>query len=37
MSGILLDKKVQVSAKMTSKNQITVPKSVRQKLGLKEN
>lgn len=32
-----MDKKVQVSAKMTSKNQITVPKSVRQKLGLKEN
>lgn len=32
-----MDKKVQVSAKMTSKNQITVPKSVRQILGLKEN
>ncbi|GKS53977.1 MULTISPECIES: AbrB/MazE/SpoVT family DNA-binding domain-containing protein [Enterococcus] len=32
-----MDKKVQVSAKMTSKNQITVPKSVRQTLGLKEN
>lgn len=29
--------KAQVSAKMTSKNQITIPKSVRQKLGLKEN
>lgn len=32
-----MDKKVQVSAKMTSKNQITVPKSVHQTLGLKEN
>lgn len=31
-----MDIKVQVSAKMTSKNQITVPKSVRQTLGLKE-
>lgn len=28
---------MQVSAEMTSKNQITFPKSVRQKLGLKEN
>ncbi|MDB1700764.1 AbrB/MazE/SpoVT family DNA-binding domain-containing protein [Enterococcus casseliflavus] len=29
--------KAQVSAKMISKNQITIPKSVRQILGLKEN
>lgn len=29
--------KAQVSAKMTSKNQIIIPKSVRQILGLKEN
>ncbi|STD21927.1 AbrB/MazE/SpoVT family DNA-binding domain-containing protein [Enterococcus mundtii] len=32
-----MDKKVQVSAKMTSKSQITVPKSVCQKLSLKEH